>query len=171
MLTMAIRTDGNVLDALDVILAVDAFQIVPLNADMASAAGLYDILAGDEGERVSDPLNIVGAVAVAAVGRHRQPGFLQGLEMSALVISADEPGAFLGGDFLEVALLAGRRKVNGEGRRIEIILGPDVVGSVAVLTSDGDSGRPLFVGCLMDAALELLHGRFMAVATGGRLEG
>jgi len=76
VLVVAVRTDGNILDALDEILAVDALQIVPLYPHMAGAAGLDDVLAGDERQRIADTLDLMGAVAVAAVGRHRQPGFL-----------------------------------------------------------------------------------------------
>ena len=53
MLAVAVRADGDVLDALDVVLAVDALEVVPLDPDVAAAAGLDDVLAGHAGPRVA----------------------------------------------------------------------------------------------------------------------
>jgi hypothetical protein len=44
---VAIRADGDILDALDIVYAVNTFQVALLDSHVAGAAGFDDVLAGD----------------------------------------------------------------------------------------------------------------------------
>lgn len=132
VLAVAICADGDVLNPLNIILAVNSFQIIVLNADVAIPAGSDDILARDRGERIANLLGIMSAMTVAARSRDGQARLVECFEMDALPVPPDKV-RFFGRDALaQMAFFACRWQVERENRRIEIIIGPDVVSAMAI---------------------------------------
>src|SRR4030042_2438641 len=91
--------------------------------------------------------------------------------MNALLVLTDKIETLLCFDFLEVAPLTCGRQIQGEDRRIQVVLAFNFVRAVTVLAADGNPGRPFLIGLLMDTPSELLDSKLVALAAGDRLGG
>ncbi len=153
---VAIGAYGHVGDAFDVVFSVDAFQVIFLDTCVTVSTGGHDVLAGYPGIGVFGRKDVMPPVAGHACCRHAQAGFSEGPVVDAVVVVFDEVLPALSLNLTHMTPLAGVGEVDGKDRGRGVVLGEDVMSSVAVFT--GDTGGPS-VG--MNAAFELALGILM----------
>jgi hypothetical protein len=167
VLTVAIGADGDVVESFNITFPMDTFKVISFDPHMACAAGLNDVLPGNERFRVVDMTHIMGSMAVAAVRRGGQACFFQSFIMDAHLISFDEFFASFSLDLFQVACFASAREVERKNPGIVILLTFYVMRSVAVFAAYSTAVF-FWIGLAVNAFLEFFISLIMACSTCNR---